>query len=91
MSASPAAASVPTMKVKIYAPFEIYFEGEASSFSAVNLTGPFDVLPRHKNFMSLLQPGTITVRQSGKPDFSMNISRGIAHVKADQVTVFLDV
>jgi F0F1-type ATP synthase epsilon subunit len=80
-----------TMKVKIYAPFEIYFEGTASSLSAVNLTGPFDILPHHKNFMSLLQKGIITVRQEGKPDFTMNITRGIAHVKSDMVTVFLDV
>lgn len=87
----PAPAGTPTMKVKIYAPFEIYFEGVATSFSAVNLTGPFDILPHHKNFMSLLQAGTVTVRQEGKPDFSMNITRGIAHVKSDQVTVFLDV
>lgn len=80
-----------TMKVKIYAPFEIYYEGIANSLSAVNLTGPFDVLPHHKNFMSLLQAGTITVRADGKPDFNMQISRGIAHVKSDQVTIFLDV
>ncbi len=80
-----------TMKVKIYAPFEIYYEGVANSLSAVNLTGPFDVLPHHKNFMSLLQSGTIVVRSEGKPDFNMQITRGIAHVKADQVTIFLDV
>lgn len=80
-----------TMRVKIYAPFEVYYEGDANSLSAVNLTGPFDVLPHHKNFMSLLQPGNIIVRSEGKPDFSMQITRGIAHVKADRVTVFLDV
>lgn len=91
MSAPLATAAAATMRVKIYAPFEIYFEGIASSLSANNLTGPFDILPHHKNFMSLLQPGNITVRLEGKPDFSLNITRGIAHVKEDQVTVFLDV
>ncbi len=90
-SASVKPTMADTMRVKIYAPFEIYYEGVANSLSAVNLTGPFDVLPHHKNFMSLLQAGTIVVRAEGKPDFSMQITRGIAHVKADQVTVFLDV
>ncbi|HSX17948.1 MAG TPA: hypothetical protein VLE51_01155 [Candidatus Saccharimonadales bacterium] len=79
------------MKVKVYAPFETYFEGEADSVSAVNLTGPFDVLAHHKNFISLLQTGTVTVRHAGKDDFNLKINRGLIHVKADKVTVFLDV
>ena len=37
----------PTMAVKVYAPFKVYFEGDAMSVSAVNDTGPFDILPKH--------------------------------------------
>lgn len=77
--------------IKIYAPFKTYYNGPADSLSAANETGPFDVLPHHKNFMSLLKPGPITVRQKGKPDFSMVIDRGVLHVTKDRVTVFLDV
>lgn len=79
------------MNVKIYAPFNVYFDGQAASLSATNETGAFDVLPRHKNFMSLLQPGTITVRREGKPDFKLKITRGVLHVSKDKTTVFLDV
>jgi F0F1-type ATP synthase epsilon subunit len=79
------------MDVKVYAPFQIYFSGPANSLSATNDTGPFDVLPQHKNFMSLLKPGNITVRQQGKPDFSMKIDRAILHVRNNKVSVFLDV
>jgi F0F1-type ATP synthase epsilon subunit len=81
----------PTMHVKVYAPYKIYFDGTANSVSAVNLTGPFDVLPHHKNFMTLLAPCTIYVRSDGKPNFSLPITRGIMHVKADKTTVFLDI
>lgn len=77
------------MKVKIYAPFIIYFDGPADSFSAANDTGPFDILPGHKNFMSLLNTGIVTIRRSGQPDFLIKIAKGLMHVKADQVTVFL--
>jgi F0F1-type ATP synthase epsilon subunit len=80
-----------TMQVKIYAPFRIYFEGPAQSFSAVNKTGPFDILPGHKNFMSLLTPGNITVRIPGREDFKMSALRGVVHVKKDKTTVFLDI
>jgi F0F1-type ATP synthase epsilon subunit len=41
--------------------------------------------------MSLLKPGNITVRQQGKPDFSMKIDRAILHVRNNKVSVFLDV
>jgi F0F1-type ATP synthase epsilon subunit len=81
----------PSMQVKIYAPFRTYFEGTAVSLSAANGTGPFDILPHHKNFMTLLVPCTVTVRAPDKPDFNLNVSRGVMHVKTDQVTVFLDI
>ncbi len=83
--------SSPLMHVKIYAPFKTYFDGDAVSISAVNGTGPFDILPHHKNFMSLLLPCTITVRPPQKEDFNLKVSRGVMHVKSDRVTVFLDV
>lgn len=79
------------MRVKIYAPFRTYFNSEAASLSAINETGPFDILAGHKNFMSLLSPCTITVRVPQRPDFNIAIERGVMHVKADSVTVFLDV
>lgn len=81
----------PTMHVKIHAPFRVYFDGPAVSLSAINETGPFDVLPHHKNFMTLLKPCKITIRMSDKPDFTLEVTRGVMHVKADQVIVFLDV
>ena len=83
--------AAPTMHVKVYAPFTTYFNGEANSLSAKNATGDFDVLPHHKNFMSLLIPCKIIIRASGKPDYILPITRGIVHVKADKTTVFLDV
>lgn len=79
------------MQVKIYAPFRTYFDGPAASVSAVNDTGPFDILPRHKNFMCLLKPGEIKVRIANKDDFVTPVNQAVMHVKSDRVTVFLDV
>lgn len=79
-----------SMRVKIYAPFKTYFDGEAHSISAVNDTGPFDILPKHHNFMTLLNAGDIVVR-TDRGEERIAISRGIMHVKADDVIVFLDV
>lgn len=79
------------MQVKVYAPFRTYFDGEANSVSAKNDTGDFDILPHHKNFITLLSPCNVVVRVDGKPDFILPITKGIMHVKADRVAVFLDV
>lgn len=78
------------MHVKVYAPFKTYYDGMAESISAVNDTGPFDILPRHKNFMTLISPCDIIVRL-GSNEEKIKINRGIMHVKADEVIVFLDV
>ena len=81
----------PVMTVKVYAPFKVYFEGRAASVSAASATGPFDILPRHHNFLTLLIPGEVIVRPEKGEEQKIRISGGIMHVKEDQVIVFLDV
>ncbi|HSX24058.1 MAG TPA: hypothetical protein VLE74_03095 [Candidatus Saccharimonadales bacterium] len=78
------------MHVKVYSPFRVYFDDIATSISAVNLTGPFDILPRHHNFMTLLNACDIVIR-TDTGQHKIRISRGIMHVKADRVITFLDV
>jgi hypothetical protein len=79
------------MKVKVYSPFRNYYEGSAFSVTAENATGPFDILPRHHNFISLLNACDLTLRTVKDGEQKIRISGGIMHVKADQVVVFLDV
>lgn len=81
---------VPVMHIRVSSPFNVYFDEEALSISAENDTGPFDILPRHHNFITLLNSCEIIVRTQ-RGDFRIQISGGIMHVKADQVIVFLNV
>ena len=85
------AEGVPVMHVKIYAPFKVYFDQDAESITAENETGPFDILPHHKSFMTLLSPCEIIVRNHAVDDYKIKITRAIMHIKADEVLVFLDV
>lgn len=80
-----------SMNVKIHSPFRDYYDGQAFSLSAENATGPFDILPKHHSFISLLSPCEVTVRTVDKGDQKIRISGGIMHVKTDRVIVFLDV
>jgi F0F1-type ATP synthase epsilon subunit len=79
-----------SMHVKIHAPFKVYYDGEATSISAINDTGPFDVLPQHHHFMTLLNTGDVVVRNNSEEE-KISIQQGIMHVKKDEVIVFLDV
>jgi hypothetical protein len=80
-----------SMEVKVYSPFRDYYDGPTFSLSAENDTGPFDILPKHHNFISLLSPCEMVLRTVKNGEQRIRISGGIMHVKADKVTVFLDV
>jgi F0F1-type ATP synthase epsilon subunit len=80
----------PLMRVKVYSPFKTFFDEMTYSISAENDTGPFDVLPHHHNFMTLLNPCVLII-QTQHGEQKIRIARGLMHVKAERVTVFLDV
>lgn len=80
----------PTITVKVYAPFKVYFEGDAYSVSAVNATGPFDVLPHHHNFLCMLVPSILLI-QTPSGEKQIKIHRALLHVEKEHLTVFVDV
>jgi F0F1-type ATP synthase epsilon subunit len=76
--------------VKIFSPYQTYYEGDAVSLSAVNRTGPFDILPGHINFFSLLTGGEV-VLNTGFQRLEFRVARGILRVNGTDVTLFADV
>lgn len=80
----------PLMRVKVYSPFKNYFDEPAYSISAENHTGPFDILPRHHNFMTLVSACEMKII-APTGDKVIRINRAVMHVKADTIVVFLDV
>ena len=82
-----------TMRVKVYSPFKVYYDEESYSISGENATGPFDILPHHHNFMTLLEPSVLVIKpvESSVREQKIRISGGLMHVKADKVIVFLDI
>jgi F0F1-type ATP synthase epsilon subunit len=84
-------ADVPTMHVTVQSPQKVYFDAAAISMSGEDATGPFDILPKHHNFIALLDACELVVRPPGQTSGQrIKISGGLMHVKADKVIVFLD-
>ncbi len=80
-----------TMHIRISSPFKMFFDDDAQSLSGVNGTGPFDILPHHHNFISLLDECELLVKRPNGDPVRIRISGGIMHVKADRVLIFLNV
>jgi F0F1-type ATP synthase epsilon subunit len=84
------AAGSELFHLKVFSPFETFFDDRATSVSAENETGPFDVLAGHANFMTLLTPCNLTIA-TPRGKSALPVQRGVMHVRDDEVTVFLNV
>ncbi|MGH7142318.1 MAG: hypothetical protein ACREF5_02505 [Candidatus Saccharimonadales bacterium] len=78
------------LNVKVWSPFQTFFDGQASSLSGINATGPFDILPHHHNFITILSACDLSL-QTADGKVRIKISGGVMHVQKDNVTVFLEV
>lgn len=83
-------ASQPKFEVKVFSPYQTFYQGKARSVSANNATGPFDVLYNHGNFFTLISPGIVTV-DTGYDRVEIEVSRGIMRVADNNVTLFANV
>jgi F0F1-type ATP synthase epsilon subunit len=79
-----------TLHVKVWSPFHVYYDDEARSISGVNGTGPFDILPRHRNFITLLSACDL-VLQTREGEIKIRISGGVMQVHRNAAMVFLEV
>ena len=73
------------------APFNVYYEGEATAVSATNKVGRFDILPGHADFFSILRSDEILIEPGGgKETVKFTINNGIMTVRDNEVLLFVD-
>lgn len=82
-------APVPQLTVIARAPFTIYYEGPATSVTARNSVGEFDILPGHADFFSVLSPGQIII-ESDKEPVTFDASNGMVTVRDNEVMLFVN-
>lgn len=54
--------------VRISSPDKLIWEGDALSLSSVNSQGPFDILPYHANFISIIENQPLKIRTPVKTE-----------------------
>lgn len=84
------AAPQQSLSVIARAPFEVYFEGKAKVVSGSNKVGPFDILPGHADFFSMLLPGDIIIEPLEGEPVTFSVSNGIITVRDDEALLFVN-
>lgn len=78
------------LNVMIRSSDKILFDGEAKTVSSVNDTGPFDILPFHANFISIIKSKiSVKLNNGSRQDFP--IDGGVMQVHENKVEVFLGI
>lgn len=79
-----------TVSVRILGPEKVVWEGEAASVSSVNSQGPFDILPYHANFITVIENQPIIVRTSDNEE-SFRFDHAIIYVHSNYVRVYTNI
>lgn len=78
------------LKVTVLSVTDVVFEGEVVAISSINSRGPFDVLPLHSQFISLIEKEVTLHHESGEKTV-YELVRGVMRVLRNEVKVFLGI
>ncbi len=70
---------------------DIVWEGEAKSISSENSDGPFDILPMHSNFITLVKNKPIIVRQLDGVKKKYSFRQSVIFVNNNMVKIFAEI
>ena len=74
------------LAVSVKATEKLLWKGEADSVSSTNSQGPFDILPMHSNFISVIESKPIIIRVGKeKKEYSFPFSVIYAHENIVQI------
>ncbi len=79
-----------TFDVIINSPNELIWKGTANSISSKNSDGPFDILPEHANFITIIQNEPITAISEGK-EHSFKYESAVLSVYNGAVTIYTEI
>ncbi len=71
-------------------PNRILWEGTAKSVSSKNNFGPFDLLPEHANFVTLVKKEPIIIR-STKEEKTFSFDSAIIYIHKNKVLIFAQI
>lgn len=77
------------LRLEITTPDRPMFEGEVNSVSLPTPQGEITILPHHIPLISIVSPGTLTIRQRGTEQI-LAVSRGVVEVDGRTIRIMVD-
>ncbi len=68
----------------------LLFEGQVDAVSSFNDKGPFDILPQHANFISLIKK-SIVIHISKTQEKKFEVESGLLKVRDNSIEVYLGI
>lgn len=78
------------LDVQVLSSTKALYNGKATAVSSFNEVGPFDILPLHENFISLIKDRITVVSTTGQRQ-QINFVRGLLEVSENRVRVFVGI
>lgn len=78
----------PTLHVRILSPQQLILETDAQSVSSKNLQGPFDILPQHTNFITMVENSPIIIRTPNQKPSTFTFPLAIVTVSENKVNIY---
>jgi F0F1-type ATP synthase epsilon subunit len=82
--------SIPPLEVLARRRDKLVYQGQAAALSSVNLDGPFDILPEHANFITVIKDYLI-IHKPDKTDEKIELKNGVLHSADNRITIYLDI
>lgn len=77
------------LHVRINSPDKVMWEGEAESMSSVNSEGPFDILPYHANFITVVEGKPIRIKTE-KEIVEFTYQKAIVYIHSNTVSIYVN-
>ncbi len=78
----------PTLHIRIISPQQLILDTEADSVSSKNSQGPFDILPQHANFITLVENSPIVIRSKGQKPLNLKFPVAIIMNQENKVNIY---
>lgn len=76
------------LHVRILSPQQLFLDTLASSVSSKNLSGSFDILPQHANFITVVENQPIVVRINKQKPITFQFPLAIIYTTNNQVNIY---
>jgi F0F1-type ATP synthase epsilon subunit len=80
----------PPLQIALRSKEKLLYEGVAITVSSENERGPFDILPGHANFISLIH-GYVVVDHGLPTEKSFQMEKGVMYVASNKIDVYMGI